>query len=115
MITHPPIQVYLLMWLVGSSAYGATELWKWFKSNWGRIQQAVPVDMQCLMLGVTLDGLGSAEHIADATNYFAERDTRNHKQVLDRKMENMEIRRRWSERDEDNVRAWLTSHGFLGT
>lgn len=47
--------------------------------------------------------------------YFAGKNTKNYKNVLDQKLESMEIRRRWAERDEDDVRAWLASHGFLGT
>lgn len=38
-------QIYLLLWLMGSSAHGATELWEWAKLNWGRVEESLPASM----------------------------------------------------------------------
>ena len=113
--THLLLQICHLIRFVGSSAHGASELWEWFKANWDRLRQAVPIDLQCSILDLTLKGLGTAEHIADVRKYFAGKNTEDYKDVLDQKLERMEIRRRCAERDADNVRTWLASHGFLGT
>ncbi|KAJ8124911.1 hypothetical protein O1611_g8729 [Lasiodiplodia mahajangana] len=104
--------IFLLVWLVGSSEYGALELWGWFKRSWHRIEESIPVDLQALVLGVALDGLGTAEHLSDAKEFFACRDTKEYLKVLEQKLESLEVRARWAERDTENIKEWLTRHGY---
>lgn len=99
---------------MGSSAHGAAVLWDWTKENWVRIETSIPVDLRCKVLGVVLDGLGTGEQISDVRTYFAARDSTEYQQVLEQKLEGMEVRRRWAERDAADVNAWLSSHGYLG-
>lgn len=88
-------------------------LWGWTKEHWDRIETSIPVDLQCTVLGVILDGLGTEEHLSDVKAYFAARDSKEYQQVLEQKLEGMEARRRWAERDAEDVKAWLSSHGYL--
>lgn len=89
-------------------------LWDLTKENWVRIETSVPVDLRCKVLGVVLDGLGTGEQISDVRTYFAARDSKEYQQVLEQKLEGLEVRRRWAERDAADVNAWLSSHGYLG-
>ncbi|KAJ0116359.1 hypothetical protein J7T55_007339 [Diaporthe amygdali] len=99
--------------LMASSAHGAVQLWNWMKVNWGRVETSVPVDLRCVILGVVLDGLSTEEHIADVRAYFKARDSEAYHQVLEQRLERMEVRRSWAERDAEDVKAWLESHGYL--
>lgn len=98
---------------MSSSPHGAVEIWKWTKANWDRVENSVPVDMQCTILGVVLDGLNTRDQVDDVKAYFANRDTKNYSQLLSQKLEKMEICRRWVEHDADDVKAWLENHGYL--
>lgn len=109
-----PGQLHILVWLMGSSAHGAEALWKWTKENWLRIETSVPVDLRCKILGAVLDGLGTGGQISDVRAYFAARDSKEYQQVLEQRLEGMEVRRRWAERDAADVVAWLSSHAYLG-
>ncbi|EAQ92906.1 hypothetical protein CHGG_01141 [Chaetomium globosum CBS 148.51] len=79
--------IYLLLWLMGSSAHGTTELWEWAKLNWGRLE--------------------------DVKTYFSGCDTRQYEQALAQKLERIETRVRWAARDVGNVAPWLKTHGYL--
>ncbi|KAI3399355.1 hypothetical protein diail_7082 [Diaporthe ilicicola] len=105
--------LHILVWLIGSSGHGAVKLWGWMKENWGRLETSVPVDLRCVVLGVVLDGLSTGEQISDVRAYFKARDSKAYQQVLDQKLERMEVRRRWAERDTEDVMAWLSGHGYL--
>ncbi|KAI1145070.1 aminopeptidase 2 [Nemania diffusa] len=105
--------LYLLLWLMNSSTHGAEGLWKWAKTNWDRVEKAVPVDMQSMTLGVVLDGLSTKDQMADVERYFAERNAENYQQLLARKMEHMDIRRLWAERDLEDLTSWLGTHGYM--
>ncbi|KAI0099884.1 aminopeptidase 2 [Nemania sp. FL0031] len=105
--------LHYLIWVMGSSEHGALELWGWFKQFWDRIQQSIPIDLQSLLLGVALDGLGTAEHLSDAKEFFARRDTKKYVKMLDQKLESLEIKVSWAERDTGDVKEWLTRHGYL--
>ncbi len=107
-------QVYLLLWLVGSTAHGAAELWEWAKANWGKVEETFPSSMQGFILGLVLEGLGSRSQIDEVKAYFASRDTRGYNQVLNQKLEGMEVRRRWAERDVDDIKHWLELHNYMG-
>ena len=98
---------------MGSSAHGATELWRWAKLNWGKIEDALPAKMQAIILGLVLDGLNTESQIGDVRGFFAGRDTVAYNQALDQKLEGMEVRMRWAKRDIDDVKAWLEAHGYL--
>lgn len=98
---------------MGSSAHGATELWEWAKLNWGRVEERLPASMQALILGLVLEGLNTSSQLEDVKTYFAGRDTRQYDQALAQKLERMETRVRWAERDAGNVTAWLKTHGYL--
>lgn len=98
---------------MGSSAHGAAVLWDWTKEKWGRMETSIPVDLRCVILGVVLDGLSTEEQILDVKAYFASRDSKAYQQVLEQKLERMEVRRRWAERDAEDVKAWLASHGYM--
>lgn len=106
-------QLHILVWLMSSSAHGATVLWDWTKENWGRIEASIPVNLRCMVLGAVLDGLGTKEQVSDVRAYFESRDSREYRQVLEQKLEAMEVRRRWAERDAEDLKAWLSSHGYL--
>lgn len=99
---------------MSSSPHGALEVWKWTKANWDKVENSVPVDIQCMTLGVVLDGLNTRDQVDDVKAYFATRDTKNYSQLLSQKLEKMEITRQWVENDADNVKSWLESHGYLG-
>ncbi|KAJ3566629.1 hypothetical protein NPX13_g7065 [Xylaria arbuscula] len=105
--------LYLLLWLMNSSTHGVERLWKWTKTNWDRVEKAVPVDMQGMTLGVVLDGLSTKNQMADVEGYFAERNTENYQQLLAQKMELMDVRRLWAERDLEDLTSWLVNHGYM--
>lgn len=98
---------------MGSSTHGASVLWDWTKENWGRIETSIPVNLRCMVLGTVLDGLGTREQISDVRAYFEARDSKEYRQVLDQKLEGMEVRTCWAERDAEDVKTWLLSHGYL--
>ncbi|KAF4453815.1 Aminopeptidase 2 [Fusarium albosuccineum] len=105
--------MFYLTWLAGSTTHAAIELWEWTKKNWSRVEKAVPVDILSLFLGTALDGLHSEEQIQDVRTFFATRNTENCQMILDQKLEAMENRRSWAERDVSDVRSWLEAHGYL--
>ncbi|KAI1358997.1 aminopeptidase 2 [Xylaria arbuscula] len=105
--------LYLLLWLMNSSTHGAERLWKWTEMNWDRVEKAVLVDMQCMTLGVVLDGLSTKNQMADVEGYFAERNAENYQQLLAQKMELMDLRRLWAERDLEDLTSWLGNHGYM--
>lgn len=113
LLTYHMLKLYLLLWLMNSSTHGAEGLWKWAKTNWDRVEKAVPVDMQSMTLGVVLDGLSTKDQMADVERYFAERNAENYQQLLARKMEHMDIRRLWAERDLEDLTSWLGTHGYM--
>lgn len=98
---------------MGSSVHGAAVLWDWTKKNWGRIETSIPVDLRCMILGIVLDGLSTKEQLHDVKAYFEYRDSKAYQQVLEQKSERMEVRRRWAERDAEDVKVWLLSHGYI--
>lgn len=83
------------------------------KENWARMETTIPADLRCMILGVVLDALSTEEQIVDVKAYFKSRDSSAYQQVLEQKVEGMEIRRCWAERDAEDVKAWLSSHGYL--
>ncbi|KAI1132299.1 aminopeptidase 2 [Nemania abortiva] len=105
--------LYLLVWHMGSSEHGALELWSWFKQSWGRIEQSIPIVLQSMMLGVTLDGLGTFDHHYDVKSFFSRQDTKKYLKVLKQKLEALENRVTWAGRDTDNIKEWLARHGYL--
>lgn len=88
-------------------------LWDWTKENWERIETSVPVDLRRTILEVVLDGLSTEKQSCDVKAYFDSRDSKAYHQVLEQKLEQMEVRRRWAERDAEDVKAWLSSHQYL--
>ncbi|KAK0667513.1 peptidase family M1-domain-containing protein [Cercophora samala] len=104
--------IFLLFWLMGSSAHGASELWEWTKANWATVEQRLPANMQALILGLVLEGLNTSSQLEDVKAYFAGRDTREYDQTLAQKIEGIETRMKWVERDVGDVGVWLKSHGY---
>lgn len=96
-----------------SSAYGAVVVWDWTKENWGLIETSLPVNLRCVILGAVLDGLSTGEQISDVRDYFEGRDSKEYHHVLKQKLEGMEVRRRWAERDAEDVKSWLSSQGYM--
>ncbi|KAF9770560.1 hypothetical protein IL306_011868 [Fusarium sp. DS 682] len=106
-------KMFYLTWLAGDTAHGAIELWEWTKQNWARVEKEVPVDILSLFLGTSLEGLHTEEQIQDVRAFFAARDTKSYRMVLDQKLEGMENRRSWADRDISDVRSWLKAHDYL--
>lgn len=102
-----------MLWLVGATPAGATELWKWTKQNWDKIVEVVPSTLLSDTFKLLIQGLNTAEQIADVNAFFSERDTTAVDAMFSRKLEEMETTRRWVERDAEAVTAWLESHGYL--
>jgi aminopeptidase 2 len=75
LLTYHNLKLYILLWLLNSSTHGAEALWKSTKKNWDRVEKAVPVNMQCMTLGVVLDGLGTKAQMDDVERYFSARNT----------------------------------------
>lgn len=51
---------------------------------------SVPVDMQCTILVIVLDGINTRDQVDDVTAYFANRDTKNYSQLLSQRLEKRE-------------------------
>jgi aminopeptidase 2 len=105
--------IYLLLWLLGSSAAGAEELWEWTRANWGKVEEAVPASMQAVILRLCLDGLSTESQIDNVKTFFAGCDTKAYDQALGQAMEAMGARKAWAERDGNDVREWLKEHGYM--
>lgn len=88
-------------------------LWEWTKENWERMETSIPVDLRCMILGVVLDGLSTEEHSCEVKAYFGSRNSEAYQQVPEQKLEPTEVRRRWAERDGEDIKAWLSSHTYL--
>lgn len=88
-------------------------LWDWTKENWERMEKSVPVDLRRTILEVVLDGLSTDDQSCDVKAYFDARDSGAYQQALEQKLEQMEVRRCWAERDAEDVKAWLSSHQYL--
>ena len=101
------------MWLLGSSAAGAEELWEWTKVHWDKVEEAVPASMQAVILRLCLDGLSTKSQIVDVEVFFAGRDTNSYDQALGQAMEAMRARKAWAERDSNDVREWLKENGYM--
>ena len=58
-------------------------------------------------------GLGTAELVADAENFFMGQDTRAFDQRLAQSIEEDRVRVKWATRDRGDVRGWLEERGYL--
>lgn len=105
--------LFIMLWLVGSNANGAIEIWEWAKKNWDKLVEIVPTTLRPDTFKLLIQGLNTMEQIADVKAFFSTRDTTDFNVALARKLEEMETTRRWVERDADDTSSWLSSHGYL--
>ncbi|KAM7191786.1 aminopeptidase 2 [Naviculisporaceae sp. PSN 640] len=109
-----PEDLFIMLWLIGSHANGAIEIWEWAKQNWKKLIDSVPSTLRSDTIKLVFQGLNTSQQIADVRSFFASQDTSEFDVMLARKLEEMEGTRRWAERDAIDVLEWFKKHGYAG-
>ncbi|KAJ2904318.1 hypothetical protein MKZ38_008377 [Zalerion maritima] len=108
-IQHWPVSLSFL----SLTSHGAITLWKWAEMNWDKIEEKAPVNILGKIVSIILVGLHTEKQEAEVREFFAARDTTKYRLALEEGLERMRNRKRWAERDLQNVTAWLEKHGYL--
>lgn len=66
-----------------------------------------------MIVSVSFSKLTSFADAKDAEQFFRDKDTSPYRQWLDQGLEAVRASAKWLERDEDDVKEWLRSGGYL--
>ena len=102
-----------MIWCLNASAAGAEGVWRWAKKNWQKIDEAFHSDLLRILVPVILGGLSTQSQLKDVKDFFDDRDTSLYNHILKQELERIEIRQKWAERDDDDLKQYLQAQGYL--
>ncbi|GAA6024593.1 hypothetical protein JCM8202_005070 [Rhodotorula sphaerocarpa] len=89
-------------------------LWSFFKENYETFESRYRAGWTlAVIVSVSFSKLTSFADAEDAEQFFRDKDTSPYRQWLDQGLEAVRASAKWLERDEDDVKEWLRSGGYL--
>ncbi|KAH8805318.1 aminopeptidase 2 [Xylogone sp. PMI_703] len=94
---------------------GKEALWSWLKSDWERLKRIFRggIKSSAKIVHPIVLALGTKEQYDDVKAFFEGKDTSDFNSYLAQGLNALLAKIRWVERDRDDVKAWLESHGYF--
>lgn len=97
---------------LGSHSNGITALWHWFMKNWPIVKERLSSGLVILpsVIRLCTKGLATDEQLHQAESFFKKIDTKGIDKALRQSLDGIRIKRRWVERDADDMYQWLQNY-----